>query len=104
MRVRRSYLGIAGRTRLLSRRAARNLGRSVDTVIEAVEIEAGGPGAAAELRRVDFVLALDGQPLESMDHLFRVLTDIAAGTRVTSSLLRNGRVREVGLVTGETPG
>lgn len=102
-RVARSYLAIAGRNRDLPRRAARRLERDSSRVVEAVEILPDGPAAAAGMRKGDLLLALEGQPVVSMDRLFQLLTRIPPHTTVTLALLRHGRALELLLTTTETP-
>ena len=56
-RFRRAYLGIAGGTRPLPPRLARELGRKAG--VEVVEVVPGSPAAVADLRPEDLIVALD---------------------------------------------
>lgn len=102
-RVPRSYLGIAGRTRTLPRRAVRRLELPLPQAVEAVEVMPDGPAAAAGLRRGDILLSVDGAPVGSMDRLFQLLTRIPPGSPVELGLLRHGRTLALRLTTIEQP-
>src|SRR5207237_8290995 len=57
-RFRRAYLGIAGGTRPLPPRLARQLGREAG--VEVVQVLEGSPAARAGLRPEDLIVELDG--------------------------------------------
>jgi S1-C subfamily serine protease len=73
-RVRRSRLGLVGRTRPVDPRLARRLGLAVDSVVEVVSVDGAGPAARGGLEPGDWLLALDGQALGSIDRLLERLT------------------------------
>lgn len=102
-RVPRSYLGLAGRGRTLTRRAVHRLELASSQAVEAVEVVPGGPAAAAGMRRGVILLALDGAAVDSMDRLFQLLNRIPPRSSVKLALLRHGRMLELSLTTSETP-
>jgi S1-C subfamily serine protease len=87
-RVRRAYLGIAGGTRPLPPRVARELG--LQEGVEIVEIVEGGPAAAAGLRPGDIVVAIDGAHVaRPKDIQAKMLAD-AIGKPTRIELVRDG--------------
>src|SRR3954454_20186952 len=63
-RVRRAYLGIAGGSRPMPPRLARELGQRGG--VEVVDIVAGSPAAASGLRPEDLIVSVDGAPVDSV--------------------------------------
>jgi S1-C subfamily serine protease len=95
-RFRRSYLGIAGGSRPLPPRLARELAR--ETCVEVVEVVDGSPAAHAGLRPEDLILDLDGTPVNGVDDLQRLMAGELIGKTVTVTAVRNGRTLPVDLV------
>jgi serine protease Do len=95
-RFRRSYLGIAGGSRPLPPRLARELAR--ETCVEVVEVVAGSPAARAGLRPEDLILDLDGTPVNGVDDIQRLMDDELIGKKVTVTAVRDGRTLPVALV------
>jgi S1-C subfamily serine protease len=98
-RVRRAYLGVGGGTRPLPPRTARNVGRR--TCVEIVEVAPGSPAEAAGLRAEDLVVAVGGQPVETVTDLQRLMVADLIGAPVALSVIRQGRALEVELVPDE---
>ncbi len=98
-RFRRAYLGIAGGSRPLPPRLARELGRAA--CVEVVEVVEGSPAAKAGLRAEDLIVDLGGTPVEGVDDLQRLMTDELIGTSVTATTCRDGRLASVELVPVE---
>jgi serine protease Do len=98
-RFRRSYLGIAGGSRPLPPRLARELGRK--ECVEVVEVVEGSPAAKAGLRPEDLIVDLNGQPVEGVDDLQRLMAGELIGERVVLSTVRDGRTESVELVPVE---
>lgn len=80
-RVRRAYLGIAARSRPLDRRLARF--HEVDNrfVVEVMSVADAGPAAEAGVWSGDFITAINGEAVASVDDLHHVL----AGSRIGDS-------------------
>jgi serine protease Do len=98
-RFRRAYLGIAGGSRPLPPRLARELGR--EACVEVVEVVDGSPAAVAGLRPEDLIVALDGTPVEGVDDLQRLMAGELIGTSVTATTVRDGRLATLELVPDE---
>jgi serine protease Do len=98
-RFRRAYIGIAGGQRPLPPRLASRLERG--SGIEIVEVIEGSPAAAAGLRAEDLIVGVDDNPVESMQDLQRLTAGDLIGSRVTLSVVRDGRLVPVELVPVE---
>src|SRR5213080_1068733 len=70
-RFRRAYLGIAGGTRPLPPRLARELGRQAG--VEVVEVVPGSPASDGGLRAEDLIVAVDGEHVEKVDDVQRLM-------------------------------
>jgi S1-C subfamily serine protease len=101
-RFRRAYLGIAGGPRPLPPRLARRLGRRGG--VEVVQVVEGGPADRAGLRPEDLIVELDGNPIEGMDELQRVVVSEVIGRSVRAKVIREGREREIEIVPAELDG
>ena len=95
-RFRRSYLGIAGGSRPLPPRLARELGR--ETCVEVVEVVEGSPAARAGLRAEDLILDFDGTAVNGVDDIQRLMAGELIGQTVTVTAVRDGRTVPVELV------
>jgi S1-C subfamily serine protease len=98
-RFTRAYLGIAGGSRPLPPRLARELGRAVG--VEVVEVVEGSPAAKAGLRPEDLIVAVGDTAVEGADDLQRLMVGELIGERVTASVIRDGLVLELELVPVE---
>jgi serine protease Do len=95
-RFRRAYLGIAGGSRPLPPKLARELGRAA--CVEVVEVVEGSPAAAAGLRPEDLIVEVSGTPVEGVDDLQRLMAGELIGERVIATVIRGGRTFPVELV------
>jgi S1-C subfamily serine protease len=92
-RFRRAYLGIAGGSRPLPPRVARRLGR--ESGVEVVQVADDSPAAAAGLRAEDLIVELDGQPIERVDEVQRLMTGQAIDQPMTVQVLRAERLHDL---------
>jgi len=88
-RVRRARLGLLGRTRPVDPRLARRLGLIVPSVVEVVSIAQAGPAARSGIQAGDWLLALDGQAVDSVDRLLEMLTHDGIGREMEVVILRS---------------
>ncbi len=95
-RFRRAYIGIAGGTRPLPPRLARELGRAAG--VEVIEIVEGSPAELAGLRHEDLIVELNGVPVAGADDVQRLMVGELIGATVSVTLLRAGRVTTAELV------
>ncbi len=98
-RFRRAYLGLGGQQRPLTPRLARELGRR--GCVEVSELVDHAPAARAELRAGDLVVAVDGEPIETMSELQRLLVGERIGVPVRFTVARRERLLEVEVVPRE---
>ncbi|MEA2516185.1 MAG: hypothetical protein QOG16_23 [Actinomycetota bacterium] len=101
-RFRRSYLGVAGGTRPLPPRLARELGR--ERAIEVVEVVENSPAAQAGVHTEDLIIDIDGMPVEEAGDLQRLMVGDLIGRSVTMRIYRNGALHDLGAVPIELDG
>jgi serine protease Do len=98
-RFRRSYLGIAGGSRPLPPRLAREFARS--ECVEVVDVVEGSPAAKAGLRPEDLILDLNDESVEGVDDLQRLMAGELIGEKVRLTTVRDGAVRRLELIPVE---
>jgi serine protease Do len=98
-RFRRAYLGIAGGTRPLPPRVARQLGREAG--VEVVQVVEGTPAADAGLRPEDLIVSLDGEPVTDVGDIQKLMVVEKIGAPVRLLVLREGRELELSIVPAE---
>ena len=69
----------------------------------AISVDPKGPGAAAEVRQGDIIVAWDGEPIRGVHHLVRALGPDSVGSVVRLTLSRAGEPVEATLTIGERP-
>jgi serine protease Do len=67
------------------------------------DVEKNGPGAQAGLEQGDVILAVDGQPVNSVNDLRLRIAQTMPGTTVHLKILHSGHEREVAVKLGELP-
>ena len=100
-RVRRGYLGIAGRERPIDRRLARALELPFGRAVEVMSVETDAPAARAGVRVGDLVIALNGRPVRHVDDMHRLLSEAALGEEVALTLVRGTQKMELAVVPVE---
>jgi S1-C subfamily serine protease len=100
-RVRRASLGIGAQNMRLPRRYVRYFDLSIESAVRVVEIAPGGPARNAGIEAGDIIVALDGEPVDGIDALHRLLDASRIGRRVDVSLLRRDRRIDVALTPTE---
>jgi S1-C subfamily serine protease len=101
-RFRRAYLGIGAGERPLPPRLGRQLGR--DRCVEVLEVIEEGPAELAGLRPGDLILALEGEPIRSMNDLQRLMVGERIGAPVSFTVARDESVFTLRAVPAELPG
>jgi S1-C subfamily serine protease len=87
-RVRRGFLGIAGRQRLLHRRLVRFYSLARDFAVEVATLDPQGPAKQAGLKEGDLIVAIEGQAVASVDDLHRFLSENPFERPVTLTVIR----------------
>jgi S1-C subfamily serine protease len=98
-RVRRAYLGIAGGPRPLPPRAKAQLGRTA--AVEVVEVVPGSPADEAGLRPEDLIVSLDGEPLDDVTDVQRLMAAELIGRRVEAVVIRGSRTLRLEIVPAQ---
>ena len=93
-RVRRGFLGIAARQRLLDRRIVRFHGLKNDFAVEVLSVESKSPAGQAGMQVGDLVVAINGSDVQSVDDLHRFLSEWPIGRSVEIDIVR-GHTRQV---------
>jgi S1-C subfamily serine protease len=82
--VRRSYVGVQAQTAALNRTIARHYELNTATGALILSAEPGSPAQRAGLQEGDVIVSLEGEPVEGVDVLHRLLGEerIGVGTRL----------------------
>jgi len=102
-RVRRSYIGLGGQDVPLHRRIVRFHHLTGDGGVLAVQIEPTGPAAKAGLQDGDIIVEFDGQSVEHIDTLHRLLTEERVGKTCPMVVLRQREKLTLWITPAETP-
>ncbi len=103
-KIRRSYIGVVGQNVPLPRKAAVALGIDRETAVLVVSVEEGSPAQASGLAAGDYILAMDGWPVASVDDLHRLLTDEKIDSSSVLSVLRRTGKTEIAITPCELGG
>ena len=102
-RIRRSYLGFAGQTVPLLRRVIRAHALHQESAVLATSIAPGSPAAVAGLRDGDLLVAFDGETIDGVDRLHRLLTEERIGLPCLLTILRGVEKTSVTVVPADAP-
>jgi serine protease Do len=98
-RVRRAYIGIAGGPRPLPPRAKERFG--IEAGVEIVEVAPESPADSAGLRPEDLIVELDGNRIEDVNVLQRLMVAELIGRPVPVRVIRGARVVDLDVVPAE---
>ncbi|HJQ27249.1 MAG TPA: trypsin-like peptidase domain-containing protein [Blastocatellia bacterium] len=101
-RVRRSYIGVGGQNVPLHRRVVRFHELVVESGVQILSIESGGPADRAGLRQGDVIVTCDGNPVRGIDDLHRLLTDEMVGKQSLLVIIRDDVKRTLAIVPAES--
>lgn len=96
--VRRSYIGVQAQTAPLNRVIARHYDLQNATGALVLAPEPGSAAAKAGLQEGDVIVALEGEPVEGVDVLHRLLSEERIGVNTKLTLLRGSKKLEIVLV------
>ncbi len=100
-RVRRAYLGIAGRPRRIDRRLAQFLQMASERAVEVLVVESGTPAARAGVAEGDLIVAVQGRAVTSIDDLHRFLAEWPVAHPATLTIVRGIERLELTIVPTE---
>lgn len=89
--VRRSYIGVQAQTVTLNRVIARHYDLQNATGALVLAPEPGSPAANAGLQEGDVIVALEGEPVEGVDVLHRLLSEERIGMSTRLTVLRGSK-------------
>jgi len=91
-------LGVGGMRVPLEASLQQQLQLSQQFGMQLLEIRPGGPADHAELKRLDIVIAADGEPVTDPADLQRMVRHHQAGETMTLRFVRGGKLRQVTVV------
>lgn len=100
-RVRRGFLGIAGRQRPLHRRLIRLHGLGRDDAVEVLAVEPQGPAGRAGMQVGDLITAINEQAVGSIDDLHRFLSEWPIGSAIQITVIREQKLNKLSVVPTE---
>jgi S1-C subfamily serine protease len=93
--VRRSYIGMQAQTASLNRVVARHYDLSITSGALVLATEPDSPASKAGLQEGDVIVALEGESVEGVDVLHRLLTEERIGRATLLTVLRGSRKLEI---------
>jgi S1-C subfamily serine protease len=103
-RVRRSYIGVQAQTAPLNRNIARHYDLKASTGTLVLSAEPGSPAQRAGLQEGDVIAVLEGEVVEGVDVLHRLLGEERIGVPTHLLVLRGARKLEITVVPEVRPG
>ena len=100
-KIRRSYVGVGGQNMPLHRRLVRQYQLASSSGVLVIAVAPGGPAARAGLREGDVMIALNGQPIPSIDALHKLLTGDQIGVQSVLTIVRGTEKLDVGITPAE---
>jgi len=102
-RVRRGYLGVAGATMPLSRRAVRFHDLAAESGVRVESVEPGGAARQSGIEPGDIIVRYDGENVAGIDDLQRLLSADRIGKRTAATVLRRTQKIELPIEASELP-
>jgi len=102
-RVRRAYIGVSGANVRIATRIVRHFDLPSAGAVHVVDVAAGSPAARAGVAAGDRIIALDGEPVDGIDGLQRLLDASRIGRSCELKLLRRASVLFLTLQPIELP-
>jgi S1-C subfamily serine protease len=94
-RVRRASIGIGGQTTMIPQRLRRHFELPKSSGVRVLNVLENSAAAAADIESGDLLVRFDGQWIEGVDDLHRLLIDSRIGSTMTLELVRRGRLLRV---------
>jgi serine protease Do len=101
-RVTRGWLGV--QVQRVTPELAKSFGLDHEHGALVADVQPNSPAERAGLQRGDVIVAFNGQKIEEMNELPRLVAATAPGSQADVTLMRNGQEKVVQLKVGEMPG
>src|SRR6266436_109295 len=101
-RIRRGYIGVAGQNVPIHRRIVRFYGLPLETGVLVVSVDKKSPAERAGLREGDLIVAFNGQPVESVHDLHKILVGEQIGVSAGLTIIRNTEKMELPILPAES--
>jgi S1-C subfamily serine protease len=96
-RIRRSFIGMAGQNVAIRRQIKRYYDLANENGILVVSMDEGSPAMKAGLQPGDILVSFDGETIEGIDELHRLLTEERVARRVPIMIIRRNEKLELGI-------
>jgi S1-C subfamily serine protease len=96
--VRRSYIGVQAQTASLNRVVARHYDLKIASGALVLATEPDSPASRGGLHEGDVIVALEGEPVEGVDVLHRLLSEERIGRTTRLTVLRGSRKLELSVL------
>jgi S1-C subfamily serine protease len=100
-RVKRSYIGLGGQDVPLHRRIVRFHKLASEGGVLVIQIEPGGPAQTAGVREGDIIVEFDGEAIQHMDSLYRLLSEDRVGKNSEMTVLRGTEKIALSITPGD---
>ncbi|HHS50196.1 MAG TPA: DegQ family serine endoprotease [candidate division Zixibacteria bacterium] len=100
-KVRRGYVGINIQDLTPELADAMGIDRTDGVII--THVVSGQAGDKAGLKASDLVISIDGRPVKTSSELRNVIASNPPGTKISLEIIRDGRVRTIDIVLGDSP-
>ena len=102
-RVRRAYIGVSGATVPIATRVVRHFGLSHASAVHVLDLVPGSPAARAGVAIGDRMIAIDGQAIDGIDGLQRLLDSSWIDRACELKILRRSSILSLRLRPVESP-
>lgn len=100
-KVKRAYIGVGGQQVGLSQSMRRALKTYQKTAVQVLTVEPDGPANNIALQQGDLILSMNGDSIESIDDLHRLLDESCIGKAQKLTLFRNRKIVPAIIIPGE---
>ncbi len=100
-RLRSGYVGIGARAVGLTEQQIREAGLRQEVALVVLSIDEGGPAHTGGMLIGDLIVAVNGQPVSSVDDLAANLPGELIGSRIPLTVVRGAASQEIAVIVGE---
>jgi len=100
-RVKRAYLGIVGGNKPVNKFGLRRYGLSNESGVEVYQVVKDSPAERGGVQVGDIIVSINENTMQSVDDIHRYLARVEVGTKLSITVLREGRKLELSAQAGE---